>query len=246
MKYLLSVFILLTNLSLIGSTPTLDSAKTAYDNGNYAKSIEFYENILSSEVTSSALHHNLGNAYYKTGDVGKAIFNYEKALLLDPSNEDALFNLKLAEKQKIDQFDAVPKVSWKSLLVKLNLLIPNALLSIISIMLLFLGALLFFQSKKQQLQNRRNQSFLIVAIALLFSFISIQQKQAIESTKNGIIVSDEANIFNEPNENGTLLFNLHAGTKLEVLKQDQDWVNVRTPNNEKGWVLKKNLSIIEF
>lgn len=233
-------------MSLIGSTPTLDSAKTAYDNGDYTKSIKFYEGILSTAVTSSALHHNLGNAYYKTGDIGNAILNYEKALLLNPNNEDALFNLKLAEKQKVDQFDIIPKVTWKSLLIKLNLLVPYSYLTVISLILVFLGAVLFYYSKKQQLQNRKNLSFLIIGVALLFSFISIQQQQAVTSSKNGIITNDEANLFNEPNENGTLLFSLHAGTKLEVLKHDQNWINVRTPSNEKGWILKKNLSLIEL
>ena len=90
--YLLFVVI---GISPIYSQTTLTQANEAYGQEDYIKAIELYEQTLREQGVSSDLYYNLGNAYYKHNEFAKAILNYERALLLNPGNEDARFNLSL-------------------------------------------------------------------------------------------------------------------------------------------------------
>ena len=46
---------------------------------------------------SADIYYNLGNSYYKIGDIAKAILNYERALILKPANKDIRSNLEIAK-----------------------------------------------------------------------------------------------------------------------------------------------------
>ena len=75
-------------------------------------------------------------------------------------------------------------------------------------------------------------------------FIAIQESNAVQSLHNGIVTKASANIFSEPNESATLLFELHEGTKLYILSESNTWLNIKAPNNEIGWIEKSSLSEI--
>lgn len=98
--YLLFVVI---GISPIYSQTTLTKANEAYGQEDYIKAIELYEQTLREQGVSSDLYYNLGNAYYKHNEFAKAILNYERALLLNPGNEDARFNLEMANTHIVDK-----------------------------------------------------------------------------------------------------------------------------------------------
>ena len=104
--YLLFVVI---GISPIYSQTTLTQANEAYGQEDYIKAIELYEQTLREQGVSSDLYYNLGNAYYKHNEFAKAILNYERALLLNPGNEDARFNLEMANTHIVDKIDLVGK-----------------------------------------------------------------------------------------------------------------------------------------
>jgi tetratricopeptide (TPR) repeat protein len=74
----------------------------AYGKGNYQQAINDYEQLLKQGV-SAEVYYNLGNAYYRSENITKAIINYERALLLSPGDEDIRFNLQLARSKTIDK-----------------------------------------------------------------------------------------------------------------------------------------------
>src|SRR5205823_4981094 len=55
-----------------------------------------YESLVQSGQWNANLFYDLGNAYYRLGNFGKAILNYERALALDPRHPEADANLRLA------------------------------------------------------------------------------------------------------------------------------------------------------
>ena len=81
----------------------------AYNEGNFEQALEMYDNILASGVESATLYYNLGNTYYKTKEYAKAILYYEKALKLDPSNEDIKTNLEIANLAVVDKINPIPQ-----------------------------------------------------------------------------------------------------------------------------------------
>ncbi len=59
-------------------------ANVYYEQANYDEAIKQYDGILKSGWESGNLYYNLGNCYFKKGELGKAILNYEKARRLIP------------------------------------------------------------------------------------------------------------------------------------------------------------------
>ena len=71
-------------------------ANTLYTQGQYAEAVEAYEAVLQSGLASGNVYFNLGNAYFKAGQVGRAILSYERARRFLPSDPDLAANLGFA------------------------------------------------------------------------------------------------------------------------------------------------------
>jgi len=111
-KYLPIIILgFLLNVSIVTAqdTTALTTASEAYRSGNFKLSIEQYENTISQysqEGRESAdLYYNLGNSYFRDNQIGKAILNYERALLLDPGDGDIRHNLRFARTRIEDRID---------------------------------------------------------------------------------------------------------------------------------------------
>ena len=92
------------------ATQTFEQGNQLYLQAKYPEAISQYEKIVQSGFESGELYFNLGNAYYKNGNIQKAILNYERAKEMLPRDEDVQFNLQLANLQVIDKIDAVPRL----------------------------------------------------------------------------------------------------------------------------------------
>ncbi|MCX5757506.1 MAG: tetratricopeptide repeat protein [Candidatus Hydrogenedentes bacterium] len=75
---------------------TFNQACTAFSKGDYTAAILSFEQLVAEGVADPAVFYNLGNAYYRSGRLGPAIANYERALALEPSFENAQENLAKA------------------------------------------------------------------------------------------------------------------------------------------------------
>src|SRR5437879_12265811 len=71
-------------------------ANQEYAQGNFAKAISGYEALVRAGQWSANLFYDLGNAYFRTGDFGRAILNYERALALERHHAEATANLQIA------------------------------------------------------------------------------------------------------------------------------------------------------
>src|SRR3978361_2157821 len=65
-----------------------EKGNTAYAKAQYDQAIKSYLQIVNSGNQSAAVYYNLGNAYYKTGDISSALLYFEKAHKLSPGDED--------------------------------------------------------------------------------------------------------------------------------------------------------------
>lgn len=123
-----------------------DQANTAYINNDFPTAISLYETILSSGRQSGKLYYNLANAYFKEQEIGRAILNYNRALRLNPGNEDIRYNLQVAEKMTKDHIDAVPEFFVKTWLSNLRNLLSSTTWAVLSLVFLaaMLGSALFY------------------------------------------------------------------------------------------------------
>ncbi len=235
-SFRMTFFLLLISGNIFGNEPLLDSAKANYDKGAFTMAIEHYESILSKGLSSADLHYNLGNAYFRNGQIGLSILNFEKALKIQPSHENAAFNLELANTKLVDKFEVVPEVSFSGLLRSLNKSVSHNMFSLLGIIVLLAAAGIFLLGKKNKNSSLVKFSRIGAITGLAFTAIGWKQLSSVNDYNAGIILMPSANIFSEPNEGSTLLFEVHEGTKVEILSESNGWINVKAPNNEIGWI----------
>ena len=99
---------------------TKAEADSAYINNDFTNAAELYESILKNKGESADIYYNLGNSYYKMNNIAKAVLNYERALLLNPGNNDIRFNLELARSKTVDKVIPSSKmffVTWTQSLI---------------------------------------------------------------------------------------------------------------------------------
>jgi tetratricopeptide (TPR) repeat protein len=243
------IVLLLFLISTIISAQTADelfaNANTLYKNGKHQEAIKLYEKIETAGNVSSELYYNLGNAYYKLNKVAPSIYNYEKAIQLDPLNEDALNNLIIAKRLTLDRIEELPK----SILQKIN---KNFLQkftyntwAIIVILFSFLAATLFLlyyfsytPSKKRLFFTTSILSFILLFITLTITYSQYNQSK---NTVEAIIFSEEVEVKNAPTNDANEIFTLHEGTKVKILDAVDDWKKIKLVDGKIGWLLSKNL-----
>src|SRR6476659_6488978 len=71
-------------------------ANQEYAQGHFKEAIAGYEALVHGGQWNANLFYDLGNAYFRTRDFGRAILNYERALALDQHNPEATANLQIA------------------------------------------------------------------------------------------------------------------------------------------------------
>ena len=234
------MLILNTNVSF-SQDPLLDSAKASYNKKNYPEAIEFYKKNLNKGLESGELRYNLGNCYFRTNQIGLSILNYEKALKIMPRNEDILFNLDIVNEMKKDNFENIPVVNLGNLLFSLNNVISFSFWAILSTILILTSGVLFILAKKDKKSSFLKISFPILLVGIVMGILSIQQKNAVIESKDGIVIHNQTNILSEPNANSTILLEVNEGTKLKILGTDNNWLNISTPSNDKGWIEAENI-----
>lgn len=223
-------------------------ANNFYKDGKYEQAIDVYKRIIDKGEVSSELYYNIGNTYYKLNKVAPTIYNYEKALQLNPTNQDAHNNLVFAKRLTLDRIEALPKSVFQrfneSVLQKFSY---NSWAKI-AVLFSALGSLLFLlfyftsiSSKKRLFFTASISCFLLFVFSL---FVAYHQFSNSKSSVEAIIFAEEVSVQNEPTNNSDEAFVIHEGTKVNILDTVDDWKKVKLIDGKIGWMLAKDLKEI--
>ena len=242
------LLLLLSTLTASAATVTKADADSLYAAEHYQQAAHSYEALLKQGV-SSDLYYNLGNCYYRMDDMTRAVLNYERALLLSPGDRDVRLNLQMARSKTIDKI--VPEsemffVTWYHSLVNLMSVDGWARMALISLVAAIILALAYLFSDRIWLRKLgffAGLLFLVVfALSNLFAY---QQKQALVHRSGAIIIRSAVNVKSTPAQNGTDLFILHEGTKVNITDDSmKDWREIRVADGKEGWLPTKDLEVI--
>lgn len=234
--------------SLFAQEEAIKNAETAYAQENYAEAIEIYETLLTNYGESSQIYYNLGNAYYKNGEVARSILNYERALLLNPGDNDIRFNLQMAKMRSVDRIEPVDEfflAKWFHALQDKGSTDSWAKLAIVCF-ILFIGCLLlFFFSRWLRLKKIGFYIGCILLVVIIFANIfAYNQKKELVNRTDAIVFSPTVTVKSSPDASGTDLFVLHEGTKVKIMSSIGEWNEIELEDGNKGWMPKKDMELI--
>lgn len=228
---------------------TLSDADSAYIQGDYLTAIGIYESIIENQGVNATLYMNLGNCWLKRDEVAKAILNYERAYLIDPSDPDIRFNLELARTKTVDKVNPVNQlfiVVWFKKMLSLLDVDGWAVLTVIMFAMAIILTGIFLLSRKT---GARKISFSFSAFFLLLSILSFifatTQMGNIRNRDTAIIMSPSVTVKSTPSSGGTDLFIIHEGRKVKILDSSmKEWVEIRLEDGNTGWVPVNVMEII--
>lgn len=212
------------------------TASEKYSKGDFAAAIADYEKILSSGYESGNIYYNLGNAYFRSGDLGKAILNYERAKRLLPRDMDVNANYRFAS-SKVNQ-PAGEKTGfweWRPLRRYYTNFSVKGLIWISSSLYVFLLAAILLAFYRHEISRKLwiTASVLFVCLILnLFVVWHVARNQRTEA----IVMVPNADAHYGPSDSATVFFKLYEGTKVNILKEKDGWSRVRRLDGRNGWV----------
>jgi tetratricopeptide (TPR) repeat protein len=241
-KHILIFLFTITSFCGYSATPEQQfvQANELYKKGQYDSAVVIYQNIIKQGVTSSELYYNLGNAYYKAKRIPDAILNYERAKKLSPNSDEINFNLQLANSQIVDKIAPLPEFFVKKWIKSFaNYFSSNswAIISLVSFVLALVFAGFYLFSLKLWLKKLSFWMGLITLIISLTSFVnSNYQKRAITNKVEAIVINPSVTVKSSPDDNGTDLFVIHEGIKVQLIDAVGEWHEIKLPDGNKGWL----------
>ena len=225
------------------------SGVEAYTAGEYAQALQDWEEIRSAGLVSKELYYNLGDAYFKDGQLAPAILWWERTLRMDPSDADARYNLEYARTLTQDKIDEIPEVFYEQWGHAMCYLLPSdtwAVLSLVFLAATVALALLFLLGRSA---GRRRLGFFAGIATLLLAFLSwdFAQWQRTEALRQdqAIVMRPVSSVKSSPSgETAKDLFILHEGTKVKVLDRVSGFSNIELADGRQGWIPEKDIELI--
>ena len=242
-------------LDLLGESARLDHgpprllANRLDQAEDFAAAIEAYEAILAGGFESAELHYNLGNAYFKVGDLGRAILGWERALRLDSGDEDARSNLELARSLTADAIEPLPRFWLLSAISWWVDLLPRAplLLLVVGGWMTFCGSLivrlLVRDDGRRAMAGWTALSGLLVVV--VFGTNLVVRDLGIGRSERGVILADVVPVRSAPSDSDNLtLFEVHEGTAVRIDERTDSWAEIVLDDGKVGWVRVETLGLI--
>jgi tetratricopeptide (TPR) repeat protein len=215
-----------------------DAANRLYEQGKFAEAASAYEQLVQSGKVSSALYFNLGNAFFKSGQAGRAVAAYRVAQRIAPRDPDVRANLQFA-RERIKG----PVISTTFLQRALTALTLNEWAALAAIVLwLWLGLLVLIQFRPDLKPSVRNFIW-IGGVVTIVAFGCLAAAWPLHSAETAIVVVKDAAIHNGPLEESPSDTTVHDGVEMSVLDTENDWLQVQVGSQRVGWVKRDQVLV---
>ena len=217
-------------------------ANRAYKNDQFQQAVDSYLKLIENGFENGHIYYNLGNAYYRIGDLGRAILFFERARLLIPRDDDLIFNLSHARNQAVDAIGDYRTFTLTDFLGldSLNLYEAFFVFTIFNVFFFFLlGTRLYKKTEWTYYLS----IFLAIFICIGVGTLALKWYEY-TTDKRAVILSDEVEVHAGPDPGDTVLFKIHKGTVVHHERSEGDWVLLHLSKNKRGWAQSKQLERI--
>lgn len=237
-KLAVILFVLLTTFGYSQNmSQAFEEGNKLYQDKEYRKALEKYQEISEQGYESTALYFNMGNAYFKSSQLAKAILYYERAQQLSPYDDDVKQNLKIAKEGTVDRFETVPQPLVRSAYLSILTALPPAGWAVVAITSLFLllgGVFMYLFT------SIRRPGFVLAVTGLLIGALSISlaygHQGYLQKNRPAVITATSSYVKSGPSEKAEDVFILHEGTSATVTEDYEGWKKIKLPDGKVGWI----------
>ncbi len=238
----------ISQLSVAGLPEQLfESGSKAYLDGEWEKAIDSWQQIESSGYVGGELFYNLGNGYFQVGKLGYAILYWEKAAHLIGEDEDVSHNLEIARKQLRDKLDGEVRLPVWDWFDNFRAGLSTGILSfgLILITVLLFGVLSLHRWVWRSSSRLKWVTSVITIILILNLSLLMLRARDDSSNKFGVFIVSEAEVLSAPAiGTGKMLFTLHEGTKVRLIREVDDWFEIDAGKERQGWIKRITVGVI--
>jgi tetratricopeptide (TPR) repeat protein len=219
----------------------ISQANQLYNQNQFGEAAEAYEQAITHGMKNGHLYYNLGNSYFRMGNLSRAILNYARAQNLLPRHEDVEANLEYAVLQTVDQLDGRKPHALESVLFwvrDINLSEHRMALFLINLAF-WIAMAVWLRHQTPATQSARN----ILLAFLLLALVSTGFRWHQETRQSiGVILPQQIDVHSGWNTTTVALFQLHQGTLVSISQEKENWYEIELPGEKKGWTLKSNIA----
>ncbi len=211
-----------------------------YLSGDFTNALDRYLQVVEDGYRSAPLYYNLGNTYFKLGDIGYSILYYERALRLDRGHADVRANLELARSLTTDDIIPLPTFwmvrawSWW-----VHLLAPTLLHWTVGVLYVttIMGVTINLLGRGALVVLGRRIAQMAVALLVVFGINLAAQWLSAGQPQEAVILADEVLVQSAPSDDRSLqVFTIHTGTKVRVDQLSGDWAEIVLEDGKVGWI----------
>jgi tetratricopeptide (TPR) repeat protein len=220
----------------------------AFQQGKFQDAIAMYEKLLSTGYQSGEVFYNLGNAYYRVGNIGRAILFYERAARLIPDDDDLRHNLQLANLLIPDRIDPAPRLFiwqwWEAAKVSFSIA-SVTWLAYLTYLLVAVGVAVIVLARTYTVRRIGMLAALVSGVLLIvFGTLLVAKVAEANRADEAIVMVALATAKNSPDAKSSDAFVLHNGAKVLITDAVNEWMKVRLADGKVGWVEKGTLEVI--
>jgi tetratricopeptide (TPR) repeat protein len=225
-----------------------NQGNTAYQAGDYPSAEQYYRRIVDSGFENGPLYFNLGNACFKQKKLGLAIYYWEKAKLLLPSDRELRENLDLANLLIVDQVEIPENPFPVRIFMGIRDLLTIRQQSRTAIAMFLLANVLFFLYivlKNTRLAFRALIGFFITgALTVLLAGSLAWKIYDRDFRQQGIVLEQRVDVLSGPGEENITVFTIHEGIKVRIHASTGGWYQISLPNGWNGWLPQNSIGIL--
>src|SRR6266436_538493 len=217
-------------------------ANEEFAQGHFKEAISGYEALVRAEQWSANLFYDLGNAYFRTGDFGRAILNYERALALERHHPEATANLQIAR----DEARALElQQSWQERYLQFASVNQYSTTAAVAFWAgaLCIVALIFASRRSVRLIALSILSLSVFALAI-FAIYEIDHGS--KGRALAVVTGSDVQARLATADTANSVLALPPGSEIKILNTRGDWVYAALPNNLRGWIPATSAELVRL
>jgi tetratricopeptide (TPR) repeat protein len=232
----------------LGATPAEDfqRANQLYEEREFEEAIKLYRQVLDQNLQSAHLYYNLGNAYFKSGDLGHAVLNYLRAKRMAPGDDDINQNLRFASSFTRIQMEGVRLNPIRSLFESILEPYHVNLLAWISSFFFVLLFVLLAVRYGLGIRNGLLKAGIITTLVLVIcpSLLTTFKYHNDYLIERAVLVAEDCPVRTGPSDQSDVELQAAPGLVVEVVDESGDWFNVLFANKRRGWIKKDLVAVV--